>query len=149
MNRNTDKSTIATLWINRGMAALIGSLLFFEPALLRWYCSFRYLSVEEIYSITGAFYACAVVSLYALWHLDRMLCSILKYEVFTTQNVNRIRRVRWCCALVSLFCAPAAWYYPPLWCLVVIMAFLCIMVNAVCQVMKAAVTIREENELTI
>lgn len=149
MKQTTDKSTVATLWINRAMAALIGALLFFEPALLKWYCVYRYLSPEEQLSITGAFYACAVVSLYALWHLDRLLCSILKSLVFTRENVGRLRRVRWCCALVSLFCAPAAWFYPPLWCLVVIMAFLCIMVNSVCQVMKAAVTIREENDLTI
>lgn len=142
-------SALLTYRINRFMLFVITLLLFFEPAILRLYCQSRYLSPEEQYSVTGAFYASAVAALYALWNLDRLLKNILGGDVFVRDNVNRIRRVCVCCALVALFCAPASFYYPPMIFLTVIMGFLCLVVNVVREVMDAAVTIREENDLTI
>lgn len=138
-----------TFRINRFMLILVVFLLFFEPTLLKWYCQARYLSPEEQYSVTGAFYASAAAALYALWNLDRLLKNILDGSVFVRDNVRCIRRVCLCCALVALFCAPAALYYPPMIFLTVIMGFLCLVVNVVREVMDAAVTIREENDLTV
>ena len=64
-------------------------------------------------------------------------------------NVNCIRTVRWCCLAVSLICLPASVVFGLLIFMVVIMGFLSMMVNVVCQVMKAAVVMREESDLTI
>lgn len=149
MDKKPNPAARTTWRINRFMLVNIGVLLFFEPTILRLYCQSRYLSPEEQYSVTGAFYASAVVALYALWNLDRLLKNILDGNVFVSDNVRRIRRVCWCCALVAVFCAPAAWYYPPMIFLTVIMGFLCLVVNVVREVMAAAVSIREENDLTI
>ncbi len=149
MDTKTNPAAVTTWRINRFMLVLVAGLLFFEPVLLRWYCQSRYLSIEEQYSITGAFYASAVAALYALWNLDRLLKNILNGDVFIRENVQMIRRVCWCCALVALFCAPAALFYPPMIFLTIIMGFLCLVVNVVREVMHAAVTIREENDLTI
>ena len=74
---------------------------------------------------------------------------ILAGEVFIRPNVRIIRRVCICCLAVCLICLPAAVFYPPLIFLCVIMAFLCPVVNVVRYVFDAAVTIREENDLTI
>ena len=145
-----NRSAAWTTWcLNRFMLVVIGVLLVFEPTILRLYCQSRYLSPAEQYSVTGAFYASAVVALYALWSLDRLLKNILRGDVFIADNVLRIRRVCRCCALVALICAPAAWFYPPMIFLTVIMGFLCLVVNVVREVMAAAVAIREENDLTI
>lgn len=138
-----------TLWANRFIALILLVMLFFLPALLRWYGSVRTLTDTERLSITAAFYCCAVVTGYALWNMEALLRNILARRVFVWENVKRIRRTGWCCAGVSLICLPAAFGYPPLIFLVVIMAFLCLVVSVVCQVMKAAVTIREENDLTV
>ncbi len=146
---NQSKSTRFTFYVNRIVFAGIVALLFLEPRILEFYCRYRYLSENEQLSITGAFYFCAAAALVALWHLDRLLGNILNNQVFTSENVARIRWVRRCCALVSLFCVAPSLYYPPMIFLVVIMGFLCLVVNVVCQVMKAAVSIREENDLTI
>lgn len=148
MNRSIS-SVRFTFYVNRIVFAGITALLFLEPKLLEIYCRYRYLSLNEQFSVTGAFYPCAAAALTALWHLDRMLCRILEGQVFVSENVRRIRWVRLCCACVSLFCIAPSFYYPPMIFLVVIMGFLCLVVNVVCQVFKAAIEIREENDLTI
>jgi hypothetical protein len=81
--------------------------------------------------------------------MEKLLQSILAQSVFTSDNVKRIRAIRWCCAGVSLICLPAAFIYLPLFFLVIIMGFLSLVVHVVAQVMAAAVALREENDLTI
>jgi hypothetical protein len=141
--------TRLTLWINRLIAMILGVLLFTLPALLDWYSTFRFLTELEHTAITVSFYLCAAFVFVALWHMDRLLRSILRREVFIHQNVRRIRVVQWCCAAISLICLPTAFIYYPLIFLVVIMAFLCLVISVVCRVMDTAVSIREENDLTV
>lgn len=146
MNCQTAK---ITLWVNRCIAVLVIALVFFLPAILKWYCTFRVLTQQEQAAITAAFYCCVVVICCALWNVDRLLTDILSGLVFTRKNVVRIRRIMWCSGAVSLICIPASFAYMPLIFMVIIMAFLCLVVSVVAGVMEAAVTIREENDLTI
>lgn len=148
MNK-TNASTVVTLWINRAVAALMGVMLFALPALLDWYAQYRILREQGRTALIISFYCCAVFVFVALWLMDGLLRSIRKGEVFVRQNVRRIRRIRLCCGIVSLICLPAALFYPPLIFLAVIMGFLCLVVSVVASVMDAAVTIREENDLTV
>lgn len=143
------KSITVTLWANRLVALLLGVLVFTLPLLLDWYCQFRVLTGLERNAITAAFYCCAVVVAVALWHMDRTLLTIRAGQVFVRENVRHIRVVRWCCGIVGLICVPAACCYYPLVFMVVIMAFLFLVINVVCQALDAAVSIREENDLTI
>ena len=143
------RSVRFTFYVNRFVFAGIIVLLFLEPRLLEIYCHYRYLSLNEQLSVTIAFYPCAAAALAALWHLDRMLRNILNEQVFIPENVTHIRWVRLCCACVSLFCIAPSFFYPPMIFLVIIMGFLFLVVTVVCQVFKAAIEIREENDLTI
>lgn len=143
------KSTVYTLWANRGIAAIVAGLLFFLPSLLKWYAAIRLLNPGQEKAIVIAFYCCAFIILYALKAMDRLLKNILISNVFTTENVGLIKKICLCCGLVALVCLPAGCFYPPLIFLSIIMAFLCMAVNVVCQVIRAAVTLREENDLTI
>lgn len=138
-----------TLWLNRGLMALIAALAVAMPRLLRWYNSVRILSPQENSALAIAFYCCVPVVLFALWNLERLLRNIAQENVFVSDNVRLIRRVCLCCALVGLICLPASFFYPPLIFLVIIMAFLCPVVNVVCQVLRSAIELREENDLTI
>ena len=142
-------SAAVTLWINRAVAVLVGVLLFTLPALLDWYAKYRMLPEQGRLALIIAFYCCAVVIFVALWFMDALLRSIQKGDVFIRGNVRKIRRIRLCCGLVSLICLPAAVFYWPLGFLVIIMGFLCLAVSVVASVMDAAVTIREENDLTV
>jgi len=143
------KSIFLTLWVNRIIALVVFGLLFFLPALLDWYAAIRLLNPGQEKAIVIAFYCCAAVILYALWCMEKLLKHILSYKVFTPENVSLIQKVCFCCGLVGLICLPAGFFYPPLIFLSVIMGFLCLVVNVVCQVIRAAVTLREENDLTI
>ena len=145
----TKLSAKFTLWINRLLAAAVGVLLFAMPGLLEWYQGMRPLGLHGAAAISFGFYLCVPPVLYALWCIARLLHNILLEQVFVEENVRRLRRIRWCCAGVSLICVPAACFYQPLIFMVVIMAFLALMVSVVKNVMAAAVELREENDLTV
>jgi len=148
MSRNLSVTHV-TLWVNRFVALLVALLLPGLPFILRWYATLRTLTPAENTAILIAFYCCAMVTALALWNMDVLLRNILQQEVFIRKNVSCIRRIRWCCGLISLICLPAAFVYLPLIFMVIIMAFLCLVVTVVVRVMAAAVLIREENDLTI
>lgn len=138
-----------TLWVNRFIALILLALVFVMPGVLRWYQSVRPLGAPALAAIKIGFYCCVPAVALALWELERLLKNILADAVFVRRNVQSIRRIRWCCVAVALICLPAAAFYLPLVFMVVIMAFLALVVNVVANVMKAAVAIREENDLTI
>lgn len=145
-----ETSARITRYAGRAVAVMMGILLPCFPMLVEQYHQYlRPLLDTERTAILGGFYVCALAVFPALWHMDRLLTNILRAELFTTENVSHIRSVRWCCLAVSLICLCAAVGFPALILLSVIMAFLCLAVTVVGQVMKAAVILREENDLTI
>ena len=147
--KNKINTTRLTLWATRLVSLAILLLIFVMPAILNWYCTVRTLSKLEQIVITVAFYVCVVPVSMALWQLHGLLLSLLKGDVFLKKNVRRIRIIQWCCFAVSFICLPAALAYYPLIFLVIIMGFLSLVVAVVCRTMDEAVTIREENDLTI
>ena len=138
-----------SLWTGRSVVLILAVLVFSLPAILKWYGSIRQLTQPEETAILAAFYCCAVAVGAAMWNVDRLLTDILAGQVFIRKNVLRIRRIMVCCGGVSLICLPAGCVYYPLLFMVAIMAFLCLMVSVLSGVMDAAVTIREENDLTV
>ena len=138
-----------TLWANRMLMLTVAVLALFMPALVRWYSRIRILSEAEKLALLTAFYLCVPVALFALYELEKLLRNILAGEVFIRPNVCLIRRVCICCLLVSVICLSAACFYAPLVFFCLVMAFLCPVVNVVRYVFDAAVTIREENDLTV
>ena len=141
--------TKVTLWVNRCVGVLLVALVFLLPAILRWYTGFRFMSVGEQRVLTGLFYCCVVIIGWALWQLDCLLRAVLIGDVFVRKNVRALRHVQWSCGLVSVITGFGGIIYIPLIALAVIMAFLCLTISVVSHVMDAAVTIREENDLTI
>lgn len=138
-----------SLWCSRVLTAIITLLCVGMYWLLSWYQNFRHLPWQVSAAIMAGFYASVPAILYALRCIDRLLCNILEGQVFVADNVRFIRRIRWCCAAVSLICLAAGFLYQPLVFLAVIMAFLALMVSVVKNVLAAAVELREENDLTI
>ena len=143
------RSAKFSLWCSRILMVLILVLCFFLYDLLVWYMGLRSLNWQVGMAIFVGYYLCVPPVLYALWCIEKLLGNILKNQVFITQNVRCIRRIRWCCAGVSVICLGGGILYQPLLFLAVIMAFLALMVSVVKNVMAAAVELREENDLTI
>ena len=144
-----NRSAALTLWANRLLMLTVVGLACAMPKLLPWYNRFRPLEWDTNMALLIAFYLCVPIALYALYNLEKLLRNILAGEVFIRENVHMIRRVCSCCLLVSGICLPAAFYYAPLIFFCIVMAFLCPVVNVVRYAFDAAVTIREENDLTI
>ena len=142
-------ATRLALWATRASMAAVVISLPLLPKFLLWYRSPWPQPQYSNHAIAIAYYCCAVFALLALWSMDKLLRNILGGEVFVRDNVRGIRRIQLCCGIISLICLPAALFYLPLTFMVIIMAFLFLVVWVVAQVMDAAVTIREENELTI
>ena len=144
-----NRSAALTLWANRILMAIVVALAFAMPSLLRWYNRIRILKDSQNLALLIAFYLGVPIALFALYNLEKLLRNITAGEVFIRLNVRLIRRVCGCCLLVSCICLPASFHYAPLIFFSLVMAFLCPVVNVVRYVFDAAVTIREENDLTI
>ncbi len=142
-------SARCTLWAGRAAFAAAAVLAVALPELLSWYQNLRPLSRSAQNAILWGYWLCLPGVLYALIQVEKLVKNILAREIFTGENVRRIRRIRWCCAWVSLVCLPASAFYPPLCFLAVIMTFLALVVSLVKNVMAAAVELREENDLTV
>ena len=142
-------STRLTLLFNRAAAVIALILIPGLPPFMKLYAHLRNLNQTQILAVIIGYYCCVPVVELALWNLDKLLRNILDEQVFTRENVQRIRTIRWCCLALSLLCLPVACIYCPLLFITVIMGFLCLVVSVVVRVMDTAVTIREENDLTI
>ena len=143
-------SAKVTLLASRFVAVLIAFFLLFFPRMVdSYHQNFRPLADTERYALLGAFYLSAVAVEIAMYHMDRLLGNILRAELFTAENVSHIRYVRWCCFWVSVVCLFAFFGFPSMIFISTIMAFLALVVTVVGQVMKAAVELREESDLTI
>lgn len=145
----SNRSATLTLWANRLLMVTVIALAFAMPAILRWYNRIRILKDDQNLALLIAFYLCVPIALFALYNLEKLLRNITAGDVFIRLNVRLIRRVCICCGLVSGICLPASCHYAPLIFFSLVMAFLCPVVNVVRYVFDAAVTIREENDLTI
>ena len=147
------KQTIAsvTLWANRSVMAVVTALIFTLPRVLRWYAGLlNYTPVErDLKAFIVAFWCCAVVILFALWNMEKLMQNILRQQIFIRENVQLVRRVQWCCGGVALICLVATYFVLPALLFTAIMGFLCLVVSVVASVLDAAVALQEENDLTI
>lgn len=146
---NTYRSAKITLWISRVITAVLIAMVFFLPMILRYYTQLWTLRQIDVIAIIIAYLLCLGLILPAMWNIDKLLRNILERRVFIRENIQRIRRVRGCCAGVGLICFPGGHFFFPLYFLAVIMLFLSFIVTVVKDVMAAAVEIREENDLTV
>ena len=145
----TQTAARVTQWANRLVFLVLVAATVFLQAILRWYAGFRTLTAGESIGILVGFYCCAPIVAFGLWNLDRILHNIIHEEVFIRENVRRVSLVRWCCGVVALICVFATICYLPLVFVTIIMAFLCLVISVLVCAMDAAVTMREEQDLTI
>lgn len=147
----TQTITKMTLWANRVAALVVAILIFTLPALLIWYGDLLgyHPPQQDMTGIAISFDLCAVAMFIALWNMEKLLKNILQQKVFVAENVRRVRRIGWCCAVVAAICVAATSFVLPMLIFAAIMAFLWLAISVVGCVLDAAVAIREENDLTI
>lgn len=143
------KTARFSLWATRFFLLLLLVSLFLMPGFARFYTRIRVLSRLAGTVLLAAYYICAIPSGLALWRIHTLLGNICRGRVFLMENCKILLQVSICCAAVSIVSFAAGVVYPPLLFVAVIMLFLCLLVNVVSSVMKAATALREENDLTI
>ena len=101
----TQKLIKLTLWVNRAVAALVAVLIFTLPALTLWYCGLLGFTppMRDFWGVMVCFYCCTVAIFAALWNMEWLLRNLLRAQVFTRENVKKIRNIQWCCGSESIF----------------------------------------------
>lgn len=94
-------------------------------------------------------YPGSVLGLTALASLMQMLRNIYRGKVFIRQNVVLLRGISWCCFAVAALTLYGCIFYLPMAFLTAAAFFVGIILRVVKNVMQHAVSLREENDLTI
>lgn len=130
------------------MIAVI-TLSILATVISEWYVDWRNLNLILKTIIPVAFRICAVPALVALVGLLALLRNILKERIFEAVNSHIMTAICWCCIVVALVTSICTYWYVPFIFVAAAMIFLCLIVSIVRGCFNAAITLREENELTI
>ena len=144
------KSSIIFLGALVAAAALaVIALCIFAPPLAGWYVDWR--SIDPVLKtvIPVAFWICALPALIALAGLLRLLRNLFKERIFEAENSKIMSVICGCCLAVALVTAVGTYWYIPFIFVAAAMIFLCLIVSIVRGCFNAAITLREENDLTI
>ena len=153
---NRRRSVKLSLWVCYAVCALLIAALFKGPWVVKvWFYSYRgwdYNGEPLARMLTlfkVCFYPCACLGFVTLYSLIRLLLNIKKDDIFIPANVKYLRRISWCCIVVSFVTLAAGVLYIPYLFVSVAAGFMGLMLRVVKNVMENAVQLKEENELTI
>ena len=105
---------------------------------------------EFVQVMTILFYVCCPAGWAAIASLLKLLHSIRRGDVFTSQNVKLLRLISWCFMFVAAVSLPAAiGYYAEIYSIFIAAGFLAVILRVVKNVIAEATLLREENDLTI
>ncbi len=154
MNRKISAILSLVICILSAIVLVIGVFLF--PKLFaRFYETYHLLGPEFLlkehpaYTVIPTFYLCSPFAAAALFMLIRLLVNIIKEKVFVRQNVALLFGIACSCYAVFAVCAAAATRYFPLVIVAFAMGVVGTLLLVVKSVMRSAVELREENDLTI
>ena len=149
-----------SVWLCFGICIFFAVALAALTATFPWF--FRWLYVDyhnlnganavtlaNVKTVTWAFYLCVPFAGAALFCLISLMWELLRGRVFTRKNVRFLGAVTWCCLGVALVTGGFGWRYVPLFIITLAMGVVGVLVKVVENVMAAAVSLREENDLTI
>lgn len=114
-----------------------------------WYVNWRGINPLLKAVIPVAYYICAVPALIALFCLMLLLRNISREHIFHNANSRLMGIVSLCCIAVAIATAVATYWYLPFVFVTAAMVFIFLIVRIVRGCFIAAITLREENELTI
>ena len=115
----------------------------------RWFCASRSLQTPALVAMTVAIYCCSIFAWTALWQLWKLLGNIRNDDVFTAENVRRLRTVSWCCAGVAMVCFAACFFYVSFLFVTVAAAFMTLIVRIIKNVFEQAIDMKSELDLTV
>lgn len=106
-------------------------------------------SVKDVEILCRVVYVCAVPLGLILIILYRLIQAIGKEQIFTADNIRRLRRISWLCIFLALICASAAVYEIFFIFIAACAVFMGILLRVIKNVFERAQEIKEENDYTI
>lgn len=146
---NKDHSIRLSVFFTRLFLGLLALGLFVVPGIAAFFVAVTQKPPVVVTAICAAFYLCAGPAALLLWYLDRLLGSLSRGEVFTRENISRLRRISWCCGAVAVICLGAAWFFFPFLLVSAAAAFMCLILRVIKNVFQEALALKEENDFTI
>ena len=153
---NYKKSVNVSIVVCITLAVLLTVLVFLGPMLFELYLiAYRGFTpmgdaLERIKTtFVYCFYPSAVFAGIILFALLKLLFNIKKGDTFTKANVTYLRIVSWCCFIVGVITFIGGFFYMPFLLAAFAGGFIGMLLHVLKNVMRSAVEIKEENELTI
>lgn len=120
------------------------------PWLTRWFLDFSGAALEGTESFfIATIYVGSVPAAYMLYNLLGLIRRIEAEQVFTSENVERLRRISWSCFIGAGIALASIFYYFPWAFLAVAAAFMGLIVRVVKNVVAQAVALQDEVDSTI
>lgn len=143
-----------SIGLTKGCIALFGAayvaVVAACPALVRWFLE-KETGVEGLtetpFLIT--FYVCAVPVGVILWKLWRLVGSIGEEEIFTAENIRRLRWISWMCFAVALVTLVSSFYYLFWGIAAGSMVFMGLLIRVIKNTFERAKELKDENDFTI
>ena len=127
----------------------VAAIMILAPTLFEWYVQAAGRTKTHFYVLCGVFYCCCPLFFGILIFLHKLLLNIRSDKVFVKRNVDYLRYLSWLCfGLVPLILTGSI-FFPALFLISVIIAFIGLLVRVVKNIMAAACDLKDENDLTI
>lgn len=154
MNWNSKKSIILTKIAIAVFATAYLFTLVFCPVIVKHYIARNtfgpyFTNGPGSYYFIATVYACALPLGIILWDLFRLVERIGWEEIFTAENIVRLRRISWMCFAVTALCLVSTLYYVLYLIVAACAAFVGLLLRVIKNVFVRAKELKEENDYTI
>ena len=146
---NSKKSALLSLVFVYCFIVILALLEIFAPWITRNYLEVTGKSIELQPVLMCFLYACLPPLGYALWLLLGFIGSVRGGCCFSAANVNRLRRLSWCCFVLVPITLSLGIRYLPILLLAPFAAFMGLILRVVKNAFQAALELQTENEMTI
>lgn len=120
------------------------------PFLMKNFVYFSYSAYgKDVRLFIASIYACAVPIGLILYHLNGLISAIGNEDIFTAENIRRLRLISWMCGITGLLCFLSMAYYLLWGILGCCMVLMCLLIRVIKNVFERAKELKDENDLTI
>lgn len=147
---NGEKSIALSKWCILLFMFVLLAVVVSAPWLTHWFVNFSQAGLEGKESFFKAtIYVGFIPAALLLYSLLLLLRRIEDGQVFIAENVERLRRISWCCFFGAGIAFVSVFYYYPWIFVMVAAAFMGLIVRVVKNVVAQAVALKDESDYTI
>lgn len=147
---NGEKSIALSKWCILLFMCVLLAVVVSAPWLTHWFVHFSQAGLEGKESFFKAtIYVGFIPAAWLLYSLLLLLRRIEDGQVFIAENVERLRRISWCCFFGAGIAFVSVFYYYPWFFVLVAAAFMGLIVRVVKNVVAQAVALKDESDYTI